>query len=115
MTDRRPGRIRCQAVYFTFLEMWEGWVPRLPEYYIRALQLTSQCDHFNNLTLVRASHMEHMGPAIYEKMMYRHGTDAEQARALQAVVHYKAWTRDEVFKGLTTRNKIIFLLFYGQR
>ena len=105
---------RCQTIFYNlFVELNSARGGESAPVYARALMTTKRCDQFDDFKDVRRRFDEEIGQAACRVIDNFKETTEDEARAVQSMMQYKTWHRDELWNALLWQRKARYLLWDG--
>lgn len=104
--DRTVLEERCQVIYYNlFMELTSSKAGESAPVYARALKHTMRCDSFKDFSDLRGRFEDDIGKTAIENIYRFDDTPEVEARAVQSMMQYKTWHRQELWKALCTTKK----------
>lgn len=113
-TERR----RCTSIYWNLISLLEEKPDSaITQNYVREMYQTERCDHCHDFSDLRSSFERHLenepgDSGAIQRIREYNTTDQDDARALQTLVHYWSWHRDEYRRGLPWYSQIYYYTWY---
>jgi hypothetical protein len=98
----------CQMHLKTLLTMNFGIIRSPPSWFVheldKASKLCSRCED-GAISRMREDYEKHMGKTSYNNIINDEPTQKDISKANQTIVHYRLFTRDDLYNNLTSKNK----------
>jgi len=99
---------KCRSIYWNLLAI-ENEVPA-PQL-LRMWEETKRCDHVHDFSQVRADYERRVTPEAMKRIRKFESNDIDNARALDAILHYDYWGRRALISTFSLPDRLYYNTF----